>query len=212
MRDHLSCYQTLIDKLTIDRDPRLERLLFKICYHAAATLQGVKPANLVMFRNGCAGCFQTDWDEFQTEIIQLLPIKIRILDRSEKGVNILFYNEVAVQKILNAQAIGRRLSQLGYRDVTDLDGVLQQLAARFRSGCPNEIGIFLGYPLSDVISFAEKKRPCLMKGYWCVYSNERRARLLFSRFDQAKMSVAQALAGGISPSRYLLDVRAQMSN
>ncbi len=211
MKNHLSNYHILMNQLTTDKDPRLERLLFKICYHSAPTLEGLKPANLVMFRNGCAGCFQTDWEEFQAEIEQILPIKMRVLGRSDKGVNILFYDEAALQKILSAQAIGRRLRQLGYCDVNNLESVFSQLEQRFLSGCPNEIGIFLGYPLSDVISFSEKKHPCLIKGYWCVYSNEQRARLLFQRFDKAKHNVAEALAAGISPSRYLLAVRTQMA-
>ncbi len=207
MKTHLSNYHILMNQLTTDRDPRLERLLFKICYHSAATLEGVKPANLVMFRNSCAGCFQTDWDEFQAEIEQLLPIKIRVLGRSNKGINILFYDEASLKKILAGQAISRRLVQLGYRDIDDLESVFDQLEQRFLTGCPNEIGIFLGYPLSDVISFSEKKHPCLIKGYWCVYSNEQRARALFQRFDRAKLNLATALAAGISPSRYLMAVR-----
>ncbi len=207
IKDNLANYHILMKQLATDKEPRLERLLFKICYHAAPTLQGIKPANLVMFRDSCAGCFQTDWDHFQTEISQILPIKMRVLGRSDKGINILFYDRVALQKILEAQAIKRRLSQLGYVDTTNLTSVFNQLEQRFLSGCPDEIGIFLGYPLSDVISFSEKKRPCLTKGYWCVYSNERRARQLFARFDQAKQNVTQALAGGISPSHYLMAVR-----
>ncbi len=200
-----------MNELATDEDPRLERLLFKICYHAAPTLQGVKPANLVMFRDGCSGCFQSDWLQFQDEIQQLLPIKMRVLGNSDKGINILFYNESAVKRLLNAQAIGRRLEAIGYHNVTDLTSVLDQLSVRFLDGCPNEIGIILGYPLSDVVSFMEKKKPCLIKGYWCVYSNQKRAEMLFQRFDLAKQHVAAALNDGISPSRYLLAVRSQMA-
>ncbi len=211
MKSHLCRYNTLMDELTTDKDPRLERLLFKICYHAAPTLEGVKPANLVMFRDSCAGCFQSDWLQFQTEIALILPIKMRVLGNTDKGINILFYNHNAVQRLLNFKAIGRRLTAVGYSNVTDVEAVLEQLSDRFLAGCPNEIGIILGYPLSDVVSFLEKKKPCLMKGYWCVYSNKKRAEMLFQRFDLAKQKVAAALIDGISPSRYLLTVRSQMT-
>ncbi len=200
---HECTYNSLINSLAMDCEPRLERLLFKICYHAAPTIEGIKPANLVMFRDGCAGCFKSDWYEFQEEIQRILPIKVRALGPTDKGINILFYNEDVLKRLLGAKAIGDQLKAIGYRNTESLDGILDQLSERFLNGCPNEIGIILGYPLYDVISFMANDKPCLMTGYWRVYSNAKRAKQLFERFDSSKSRFEQALRDGISPSQYL---------
>ena len=54
-------------------------------------------------------------------------------------------------------------------------------------GFPHEIGIFLGYPVEDVRGFIENEgQKYLMIGYWKVYKNLSRAKMIFNEYDRAK--------------------------
>lgn len=50
---------------------------------------------------------------------------------------------------------------------------------------PHEIGVFLGYPLDDVIGFIEHK-PFYLVGDWKVYQNVKEAQKQFDLFKQTK--------------------------
>ena len=80
------------------------------------------------------------------------------------------------------------LAQLGYREFGVVD-CIERLKNRFGAGgeFPHEIGLFLGYPLADVIGFIENAgRNCKCNGYWKVYSDECEAARLFAKFRHCK--------------------------
>ena len=52
-------------------------------------------------------------------------------------------------------------------------------------GFPHEIGVFLGYPLGDVIGFIENGgKNCKCVGCWKVYCNECEAKKTFEKFKK----------------------------
>lgn len=52
---------------------------------------------------------------------------------------------------------------------------------------PHEIGVFLGYPLDDVIGFIENNgQNCKCAGCWKVYRNECEAAKTFARFKKCE--------------------------
>lgn len=52
---------------------------------------------------------------------------------------------------------------------------------------PHEIGVFLGYPLKDVVGFIQNKgKNCKCCGCWKVYSDECEARKKFARYEKCK--------------------------
>ena len=53
---------------------------------------------------------------------------------------------------------------------------------------PHEIGVFLGYPIEDVIGFINNKG-CNFKccGYWKVYGDKEKAIKEFARYDKCRM-------------------------
>ena len=64
---------------------------------------------------------------------------------------------------------------------------------------PDEIGLFLGYPVDDVTGFIQNKgRNYLLCGYWKVYSDENRARRIFSNYDKCRNYLCNKLAQGES--------------
>ena len=68
--------------------------------------------------------------------------------------------------------------------------------------CPHEIGVFLGYPLEDVLGFIENGgRNCLSCGCWKVYSNECAALEAFARFEKCKAVYQRLFASGCPLTR-----------
>lgn len=70
------------------------------------------------------------------------------------------------------------LNSIGYRGTTN-DELINELSARVYScgGFPHEIGLFLGYPIDDVISFIENKgKNFKCCGCWKVYHDEDNAK------------------------------------
>ena len=52
---------------------------------------------------------------------------------------------------------------------------------------PHEIGIFLGYPLGDVMGFIQNAgKNCKCSGCWKVYCDECEARRLFAQFQKCR--------------------------
>ena len=98
----------------------------------------------------------------------------------------------------------RLLEAYGYH-MQNLDEMLKRLAQRVRQissrnlGFPHEIGVFLGYPKEDVEGFIQNEgRKYLMIGYWKVYSNPSRAKMIFKSYDQAKEGVVREFLAGKS--------------
>ena len=61
------------------------------------------------------------------------------------------------------------------------------------------VGLFLGYPVDDVTGFIQNKgRNYLLCGYWKVYSDENRARRIFSNYDKCRNYLCNKLAQGES--------------
>ena len=81
--------------------------------------------------------------------------------------------------------IAALLQEAGYPENVSLEILLSQLERRFETGkdFPHEIGLFLGYPPSDVRGFIEKgARRAKLTGYWKVYSNVEEAKKTFARY------------------------------
>lgn len=64
---------------------------------------------------------------------------------------------------------------------------------------PHEMGIFLGYPIKDVIDFINNKgRNCLFTGYWKVYNNLNTALMIFETYNRARDEVLRMISDGRS--------------
>ena len=77
--------------------------------------------------------------------------------------------------------------------------LLRQLSARLRSrsGFPHEIGVFLGYPLEDVVGFMENKgKNYTCSGCWKSYGNPEEAACRFSRYHACTADYLRRFAGG----------------
>lgn len=79
------------------------------------------------------------------------------------------------------------------------DGALAFLRQRLaESPCfPHEIGVFLGYPLSDVIAFMrDGGRGCRCSGCWKAYTNECEAMRVFQRYKACRAAYQTLFRAG----------------
>ena len=91
------------------------------------------------------------------------------------------------------------LRQQGYAEPVNLEAALKQLSERIRcSGeFPHEIGVFLGYPVEDVIGFMENKgKNYVLCKYWKVYHHAERAKHTFESYDRCRAFLCNQLNQG----------------
>ena len=72
-------------------------------------------------------------------------------------------------------------------DIAYALNLLKTRVAECKEGFPHEIGVFLDYPLGDVIGFIENKgHNYKCKGCWKVYCNECEAQKTFQRYQKCR--------------------------
>ena len=150
---------------------------------ASPTLTGIKTGSLF-------NCAFNDRDELLADIrnmnhgllekgLCMLPLRF-----DEGSVLIYLFRAGLLRKDLADAESVRILKEAGYRQPA-YPYCLTELGRRLnaKSGFPHEIGLFLGYPPSDVECFM--KHPCSgvkCSGCWKAYSEPEKAANLFERF------------------------------
>ena len=97
----------------------------------------------------------------------------------------------------------RFLSACGYAGF-GVEDAIRTLRKRLRDtdAFPHEIGVFLGYPLADVLGFiANGGRNCLACGCWKVYSDPCCALRAFARYEKCKTVYQRLFASGCPLSK-----------
>ncbi|MCR5520520.1 MAG: DUF3793 family protein [Lachnospiraceae bacterium] len=157
-----------------------EELIIK---HCSPTLAGIKTGSLFSLKLTP----DTDLVGEVRELNKLLHKKgLRVvpLKKTSKYALIYMYRPDHLKKDLNDPHALSILRKRGY-EPEDPDSCIVHLEGRLKSGdaFPHEIGLFLGYPPSDVECFM--KHPCKgvkFCGYWKAYSKPDEARKTFLRF------------------------------
>lgn len=105
-----------------------------------------------------------------------------------KCKKVFFYHPAALEQTLNDPKNLRFLESLGYPRQDHLEGYVHHLLSKMEGGrIPDEIGIFLGYPLKDVIGFMGHPALQLTKvDGWRIYgdakiSDQKRQEILAAR-------------------------------
>jgi len=160
----------------------------------APVLTGAKPAEILSFPNdekhnarleSIKGCIQ-------------LNNKLRYKEFSycDKCTKLFIYHISALDATLVEKRNLRFLVERGYPTVYSLNDYMDTLMDKMQNGIiPDEIGVFLGYPLKDVMGFIGHKSLKLTKvNGWRVYGDPRLSDLRFSEFMKAKETVKELLA------------------
>lgn len=159
-----------------------EKYLIKNC---APTLASLKTGSLF----NCALCGKCELKENLSEwggVLYSSGIRFFVLKEDEKSALVYVYQAGALGKILEDARVRSFLKKCGYTDFST-EAVLKKLKERFSHGgdFPHEIGIFLGYPLGDVIGFIQNSgKNCKCTGCWKVYCDECSAKKTFDKFKK----------------------------
>ena len=164
----------------------MKSLQVQLILQCAPFLKGIKIA-----------CILNITEENSRELYEILEgtgIKFKILTRNHGKCLVLLYRRESFSRYLKRTDVREFLGSYGSEDV-EPEKMLERLSKRvcqYSDGeiCfPHEIGAFLDYPIDDVKCFIEKDgKDSLFSGYWKVYNNPGRAKMIFWAYDKAKTS------------------------
>jgi hypothetical protein len=197
-KDELSSFVNIVNNYN-----NVEYLFSTIACSAAPTLAKEKASSLLTFSNNNRNLKNT-WEEIKSQIENKLNVKFIELKKDEESAVVLFYNEEKLNNVIREVRNIQFLKRFGYNKEMNLKECLLLLSKRFENTCPHEIGIFLGYPVDDVVFFIDyPNKKCKMVGYWKVYHNIEEAKNTFSKFDQIKHNFIKHMMEGIKPTEIL---------
>lgn len=181
----------------------IEYLFSTIARSAGPTIAKEKASSLITFSK-INRDLQAIWESFKNKVEEKLDVKYFELKKDEASTAVLFYNEKMLESILKKEKNMKFLQRFGYKDDMRLEEALTLLSKRFKNLCPHEIGIFLGYPLNDVVFFVDcPNEKCKMVGYWKVYHDIEEAKNIFKKYDDIKHNIINLIMKGVKPTDIL---------
>lgn len=160
-----------------------EALLVDQC---APTLVGVKPASLFRYQGRDPGEARRQAQRWGRELAAYgLTVEVLKTCPQTGACMILLYRAGWLCRILAEPANRQFLFQQGYSTTATLPQILEQLSDRLclEREYPHEIGLFLGYPLEDVVGFIRNRgRNFTCCGYWKAYGDPAAARRRFAQY------------------------------
>lgn len=178
--------------------------------HCAPTLAGLKSANLFHLRTAqkeellqSMACWQP--------VLQARGLTLLLLKETPQANSFLIYlyRKTKLEEELMQAETQRFLQQEGYALCNTCEGYLAQLQERLylQKEFPHEIGLFLGYPLQDVVGFiAHKGKNFTHCGHWKTYGDASEARVTFERFQHCTQTYLRCFCNGISIQRLAVAV------
>lgn len=155
--------------------------------HCSPTLASLKTANLFSYAYRCEEELHAHLQAWN-EHFKGKGVSLQVLRRRQNTALVYVFRKSRLQKDLQAPGVARFLAGYGYES-TDADYALDRLKGRLSDGdgFPHEVGIFLSYPLGDVIGFIENAgKNCKCTGCWKVYCNECEAVRLFTQYQKCR--------------------------
>ena len=178
-----------------------EAVLVRQC---APTLAGMKPGSIFCFNHSPLEVSRQKVCQWNKQLAPFgLTVQI-LLERPGSGSVIVFvYRHDRLEQMLSDDAYQSFLAQAGY-ERTNLDDLLEQLAQRLRTQpeFPHEIGVFLGYPLRDVIGFIENHgRNFTCCGFWKSYGDPAEMQVCFACYRRCIQTYVAMFEQGIPIER-----------
>ncbi len=173
-----------------------DQLLIRLC---SPTFAGLKTGNLFSVDINDREKFNAEVREFNRRFackgIRMIPVKY-----SKKYVLIYVYRPKMLKRDFANEQVCRVLKEKGY-SYSNADRCVAQLVKHLEqdSDFPHEIGLFLGYPVDDVLGFMRSSREGVKyTGVWKVYSNKDAALETFDRYKRCTEIYKKAHNNGVS--------------
>lgn len=115
-------------------------------------------------------------------------ITYRIITTHDGGKRVLFINEKSMEKVLVNKRCINFLKFVGYSSDYELNDYMDELVFRLQSEeFPHEIGVFLGYPLKDVLGFMGYwKNELVEVKNWRIYGDKEISYEVYNNFMRDK--------------------------
>ncbi len=142
-----------------------------VLYYGAPALCGVKSASLFSAKPNFASA---EHILLWMQLLASVGKKMAVIDRSPLLKLFFVYDERIMYETVGGAAQVAYLAAKGYPVSKGLSAVLSELFFRIETqrDFPHEIGLFLGYPLEDVVCFErDGGKSSKFSGMWQVYSN-----------------------------------------
>ena len=178
-----------------------EAVLVRQC---APTLAGMKPGSIFCFNHSPLEVSRQKVCQWNNQLAPFgLTVQILLERPGSNSVIVFVYRHDRLEQMLSDNAYQSFLEGAGYTG-TNLDGLLEQLACRLRTQpeFPHEIGVFLGYPLRDVIGFIENRgRNFTCCGFWKSYGNPAEMQVCFACYRRCIQTYVAMFEQGIPIER-----------
>ncbi|MDO5713801.1 MAG: DUF3793 family protein [Tissierellia bacterium] len=163
-----------------------EYLLYFLKVQCAPTRVGLKVGTMLNLTHTTRPLSKI-WEKYEKELKRQLGLEAFCLKETDTSTLLLFYKKDVLANYLNQKEVRAFLKDFGYDHCNKFEDYLYLLKSHFKGHCPNEVGVFLGYPLEDVRSFHCKGgRACLASGYWKCYHNVEESLHKFRLFDLSR--------------------------
>ena len=178
---------------------------YNLAYSCAPCLAGIKPSNLFSIS-------AEDFKQFfllDKDLLEAKGFYLKVLCACERGVQIILYKKEALETLIRSEGVKSALLMFGYEPDMSLEDMLNLLASRMHSSqadrhckrcCsfPHEIGLFLGYPVYDVLEYYKRHgEGCIFSGYWKVYADAEKAAETFEQYNECKKHFALQIEKGL---------------
>lgn len=165
---------------------------------AAPTLCGIKPANLFSMKQELFNDSYPKIRKWNNEL-GLLGKKIVLIKRCGAANLFFIYDEEKLWQILKQKKHIAYLAMKGYHVRKGKNAILRELFSRLARDVsfPHEIGLFLGYPLEDVVGF-ESENKCKYAGAWAVYGNVASAQKKMRMYKECSTLCCRLLNNGMN--------------
>lgn len=164
-----------------------------LIYSCAPVFMGVKPA--AFMRLDCKEVAKLQ------KLSLFCPINIQTIGQSSVTFGLIYIPQL-LERVFRMPGVLYLLRSIGYGG-DDVEDYVIELIRRIRGAYenknlfPHEIGIFLGYPLEDVLGFwMGGGKNAKKEGEWKVYSDIERAEEIQFFHQKAVEVVMQAVKGG----------------
>lgn len=178
-----------------------EAVLVRQC---APTLAGMKPGSIFCFNHSPLEVSRQRVCQWNKQLEPFgLTVQILLERPGSSSVIVFVYRHDRLEQMLSDDAYQSFLAEAGY-ERTNLDGLLEQLAYRLRTQpeFPHEIGVFLGYPLRDVIGFIENHgRNFTCCGFWKSYGDPAEMQVCFACYRRCIQTYVAMFEQGIPIER-----------
>ena len=177
----------------------LERSLIE---HCSPTLANLKVGSLFCFLSPASDALLREIEALNAQL-QPKGLALRILRSTDDRTLCYLYRLSQLSQMIRQPEHAAFLRDHGY-PLRNSKEMIDCLCNRVlhSDAFPHEIGLFLGYPLGDVIGFIENNgKNCLCCGCWKAYTNACAAKKRFDQFAKCTQVYRRLYLAGRSLSR-----------